>query len=196
MFNLRTFRNFVLALLLFPTCATWAQAAPIYQVTVDTRAYTGIGYLDLTFTGLAGATPATAILSHFNGSFRPASYLQGAATGNVGATVWLGNSQAFNELLQEVNLGGLFSFNVQFNTSDLGSIGTNFGVALVNAALDNYLAGTMGELAVISLLPGAEDVVYTTQGLSMINELPEPGVVLLFATGLVLLGTSRRKKPI
>lgn len=170
-----------------------ACAAPIYHVSIDTGSLSGSGYLDLSFSALAGAAPASATLTHFTGNLAASAPLvQGTAAGNVGTAVSFDNSQTFNEFLQAVSFGGIFGFDLSFNLAAAGSIGTDFGVALANAGLTDYAAGTSGNLVTIALLPGAPDSVSANAGFATV-EVPEPASAALLAGGLLLLGARRRR---
>jgi hypothetical protein len=164
-----------------------ALAGPIYHVSINTAALSGSGYLGLSFSALAGATPATATISRFTGDFGTDVYVQGIAGGDISTSVTFGNGETFNELLQAVHFGGLFTFDIAFATEQLGTIGTNFGVALINAALNDYVAGTSGDFLVIALMPGAADRVSITAEFANVSQVPEPGSAALFGAGFLVL---------
>jgi hypothetical protein len=174
-----------------------AFAGPMYHVTVDTSGLTGTGYLDLTFAALAGAAPATATLTHFDGAFDGGALVTGAVGGSVGSTVTFGNGPTFNELLQAVTFGGLLKFDAAFDVAPGGTIGTTFGIALVNAALDNYVPGTNGNVATIDLVPGAPDTYRADAAFATLTPVPEPAGLPVFVTGCVLaaLVLRRRARP-
>jgi hypothetical protein len=174
-----------------------ALASPLYHVSIDTTRLSGTGYLDLTFSALGNAAPSTATLTNFNGDFRADSISQGIVSGDVGSTVTFGNTETLNELLQAVNYGSLFSFDVRFAEADTGNIGTAFGVALTNAALTDYAPGTGGNLVVIGLMPGAPDTVSADDGFTTVAAVPEPATAALLAFGILLLPMrrSRRRQP-
>lgn len=189
------FARALLALFLTGGACT-AFAGPMYHFTVDTRNLTGTGYLDLTFAALAGATPATATLTHFTGAFGATVLPAGDVAGDIGSVVTLGNGQTFNELLQAVTFGGLLGFDAAFEIAPGGAIGTGFGIALVNAALDNYVPGTAGNVATIDLMPGAPATVWTDAAFVTATKVPEPAGLPVFATGCMLatLALRRREK--
>jgi hypothetical protein len=174
--------------------ANTAFAGPMYHFTVDTTNMTGTGYLDLTFAALAGAAPATATLTHFTGAFGATALPTGDVGGDIGAAVTLGNGQTFNELLQAVTFGGLLGFDAAFDIAPGGTIGTGFGIALVNAALDNYVPGTMGNVASIDLMPGAPATVWADTAFVTATPVPEPAGLPVFATGCVLAALALRRR--
>jgi hypothetical protein len=114
---------------------------------------------------------------------------EGGASGDVSGAVVIDNSAAFNDFLQSVIFGGMFSFDVRF---DVGG-GATFGVALINEAFDSYL-GVNGNIAEIGLQPGAADAVWAAGGLAAVTAVPEPADWLLMATGLALLGLTLRRR--
>jgi hypothetical protein len=177
--------------------ANAAFAGPMLHFTVDTTGLTGTGYLDLTFAALAGATPATATLTHFSGAFGGTALPAGDVGGDIGTAVAFGNGQTFNELLQAVTFGGLLGFDAAVDIAPGGTTGTSFGIALVNAALDNYVPGTSGNVAQIDLTPGAPATVWADAAFVTVNPVPEPAGLPVFATGCVLaaLTLRRRTKP-
>lgn len=190
------FTRALLALAL-ATGAGAALAGPTYHVAVDTSALAGTaGFLDLNFLGLGDAAPATATLSHFSGAFGGSLLPSGNVSGDLGSTIVFGNGGSWNDLLVAAAFGGLFGFDVSFDVAD-GSVGTNFGVALINEALDAYV-GVEGDIADIALMPGAPDVVSPANAFASVSvlaaDVPEPADWLLVATGLVLLGLSMQRR--
>ena len=177
--------------------ANTAFAGPMVHFTVDTTSLTGSGYLDLTFAALAGATPATATLTHFTGAFDATALPTGDVGGDVGTQVTFGNGQTFNELLQAVTFGGLLGFDAAFDIAPGGATGTGFGIALVNAALDNYVPGTGGNIASVDLVPDARATVWADAAFVTATPVPEPAGLPVFATGCVLavLVMRRRARP-
>jgi hypothetical protein len=172
-----------------------AYAGPMYHFTVDTTRLTGTGYLDLTFAALAGATPATATLTHFTGAFGTTALPTGDVGGDIGTQVTFGNGHTFNELLQAVTFGGLLGFDAAFDIAPGGAIGTGFGIALVNAALDNYVPGTSGNVASIALMPGAPAAtVWADAAFVTATRIPEPAGLPVFATGCALAALALRRQ--
>jgi hypothetical protein len=175
--------------------ANTAFAGPTYHFTVDTTSLTGTGYLDLTFAALAGATPATATLTRFTGAFGGTALPTGDVAGDIGSAVTLGNGQTFNELLQAVTFGGLLGFDAAFDIAPGGAVGTGFGIALVNAALDNYVPGTSGNVATIALMPDAPAAaVWTDAAFVTATKVPEPAGLPVFAAGCVLAALALRRR--
>ncbi len=195
--HLTSFFTRALLALVLAGGANAAFAGPTYHFTVDTSGLTGTGYLDLTFAALAGAAPATATLTHFDGAFDGTALVTGAVGGNVGSAVTFGSGPTFNELLQAVTFGGLLSFDAAFEIAPGGTIGTTFGIALVNAALDNYVPGTSGNVATIDLMPDAPATIWTDAAFVTATPVPEPSGLPVFATGCVLaaLALCRRVQP-
>ena len=195
--HLTSFFTRALLALVLAGGANTAFAGPTYHFTVDTSGLTGTGYLDLTFAALAGAAPATATLTHFDGAFDGTALVTGAVGGNVSSAVTFGNGPTFNELLQAVTFGGLLSFDAAFEIAPGGTIGTTFGIALVNAALDNYVPGTSGNVATIDLMPDAPATIWTDAAFVTATPVPEPSGLPVFATGCVLaaLALCRRVQP-
>jgi len=194
MFKLTAFFSRALLVLTLVVGGAPALAGPLYHVSVDTAVFAGSsGFLDLSFLGLGTAAPATATLSNFAGNFGSSAELAGDVRGDVGSRIVIGNRDGFNDFLQTVTFGGLFSFDLRFDTKGKGD-GTTFGLALINEDFSGYL-GADGNIAQIALLPAAPDALFAVEGLAKISEVaqvPEPALWLLLATGLVLIGATRR----
>lgn len=181
-----------------------AYAAPIYHVSVDTRAFTGQALLDFTFLANAGATPANAILDNFSGDFGATFDASPGVTGAIPASVVLGNQDGGDYLTQYVQLGGWFSFDISFD----GAFATTenidaslFAATLYNADLTGYIgdAGSLVEFALapqVNGIPGGVSVV-ASNGLASVTEVsavPEPSSLMLALGGLGLLALHRRRK--
>lgn len=192
--TLKSFYARALLALCLAGSANAAFAGAVYHVTVDTTHLSGTGYLDLTFAALAGATPATATLTGFTGAFGGAALPTGDVGGDIGSAVTFGNGQTFNELLQAVSFGGLLGFDADFDIAPGGTIGTSFGIALVNAALDAYVPGTTGNIAQIDLTPGAPATAWADATFATVTPVPEPADAPLFATGLLLAALALRRR--
>jgi hypothetical protein len=59
----------------------------MFHVIVDTTNLSGAGYLDLTFTALAGAAPATTTLTHFDGAVGTGAITTGLVVGTIGSAL-------------------------------------------------------------------------------------------------------------
>jgi MYXO-CTERM domain-containing protein len=200
-FNTMLLRAAAALTLALGCCAVPALAAPTYHVAIDTRAFSGQeGYLDFLYMALNNADPAQATLTHIAGDFGQDSFVFGGASGTTGAGVTLDSGKGGSEFAQWARLGGLFSFDVSFNTSPAGSTGagvyagTTFSVALLDSSL-RYLGAT-GDLVTISLQPGLPDAVSSDPAFASVSTpaaVPEPSTAWLGAAGLLLLAASRRR---
>lgn len=192
MFNIK---NLFLRALLALTIAVGAPAAlagPVYHVSLDTSSLAGsTGFLDLGFLGLETPNPTFARLNNFSGDFFGDPILEGDAVGDIVSGVVLGNRTGFNYFDQAVRFGGLLSFDVSFET-EYELIGTTLSVALLDSDFANYLGAEVHLLTidVMANTPAVIDVL--APGLVSVAEVPEPGEWLLLATGLFLLGATRR----
>jgi hypothetical protein len=130
-----------------------ASATPLYyHVDVDTASLgTGPAWLDLYFLGLAGAADATATVNHLDGALDGAPDLLGSITTGIPGTYVFSNAGGGSELVQAIQLGGKFSFDVSF-TLATGTTGTTFGWSLFDTT--HYL-GVDGDLGNFLLQPDA-----------------------------------------
>ena len=113
---------------------------------------------------------------------------------HVASGVVMGNRTGYNVFDQAVRFGGLLSFDVSFET-EYEFIGTTLSVALLDSEFLNYL-GAEAHLLTIDVManpPAVIDVL--APGLVSVAEVPEPREWLLLATGLFLLGATRRLQP-
>jgi hypothetical protein len=180
-----------LAALLFLGASGAALAGPVYRVAVDTSAWSGSGYLNLTLSGLEKTDVLTATVSNFKGRFGSERFTQGQVSGDVGSVLTLAQGPSYNELLQAIDFGGMFSFDVRFELPPGVADGANFGVALVNASQTAYADGTFGDIATIALMPGSSDALWADPSHASIGEVPEPGSAALAALGLLMVGSGR-----
>lgn len=175
-----------------------AFAGPTYHVSIDTSTLgSGTAYIDLALGALTGAAPVTATLNNFSGNFGSYTETNGASSGSVGGSVVLMNGTSYNDLFQGIVLGGLFSFDVSFDTSGSGS-GTTFYSALYGSDMQTYL-GLQGNLVQIDLQPGMADVVSPDNAFASVQaqpaaDVPEPASWALLAGGAGLLGCMRRRR--
>ena len=192
MFKLSTLFSRALLALAFACGAGTAVAGPTYQVSINTSAFAGTsGFLDFSFLALGTAAPAFATVSNFSGALEAGSIPSGDVTGALPGVVAIGNTTAFNDLLQAVTFGGLFTFDLTFMADDAGA-GSTFGVALVNDSMTDYL-GVSGNVVEIGVQPGAAASVSTT-AFSSVNVVPEPSDLLLMLSGLAVMGAIVRRK--
>jgi hypothetical protein len=170
-----------------------ALAGPTYRIAVDTSKWQGeAGFLDLTYGGLVGSATGTAVASNFTGAFDDSIEVyhdnaQSSGTYATGFTLVSGDTLAY--VSQAVYFGGLFTFDLRFDALGDG-LAADFGVALAGAdmaPLEDFpgftftlLAGQDTALPVVPV-PGVDTVA-----------VPEPSDWLLVATGLFLIGATRR----
>lgn len=192
MFN---FKHFLvhLALLASMTGAGAQAATPTYHVNIDTSSLgSGPAFLDLYFLGLAGGSAATATVTHLTGALDGAADLTGAVTSGAPGAFVFGNANGGGELVQAIQLGGVFSFNVSF-LMDPGNTGTTFGWALFDTT--HYL-GADGDLGHFFLQPdaaiGHQVVVDQAVGqLSVVTAVAEPPMLVMMLAGMLAMGAAR-----
>jgi hypothetical protein len=187
---------FLRALLAFSIAvgAPAALAGPLYRVSLDTSAFAGsTGFLDLGLNG-GDSLDAVARIGNFSGAFLSEVAYLGDASGDAAGGVILGNTEGENFFDQAVTFGGLFSFDVSFESGN-DVFGSLFSVALFNGAMDAYL-GADPYLLTIDLVSGQTGALTVfAPGLvqvAQVAEVPEPTEWLLLATGLLLIGATRR----
>lgn len=180
----------LLAKLLFATLLFGgaAQATPAYNIHIDTATLgSGPAYLGLYFLGVGDAAPATATVDGLAGAFSGPAQITGAVSGTWPGPLAFGNG---GELVQEVSLGGVLSFQVSFALGS-GNAGLSFGWALFN---DSRYLGADGDLGSISLLPGTAEVVSNFSPLSSVQAVPEPQALLMLAFGLMCVAWQVRRR--
>ncbi len=177
-----------------------AAAGPLYQVRIDTASLgTGPAYLGLYFLGLAGASEASARVFGLVGAFDGAAMLSGSVA-SAGAGYRFTNANGGGELVQAVELGGVFRFNVEFEM-DPGLTGATFGYALFDET--RYL-GADGDLGLFQLTADGQGGQSGQSGLQvetvieageLVRVVPEPsGIALLLAGAIGMLAGSRRRR--
>ena len=197
-------RNFLIACLftLLSSQAAWANT--MWFVTVDTSAIAGqTGSLDFQFNPADLSAPsATATLSSFtsNGTLLPTVSATGAVTGNLGSTLVLGNSQFFNDWLQDFRFGSSLSFklNIDVPVPNTSGAGTAFSLSLYDSAFNSLLADPVWGAALVvnandngstEILAQSPEVRLTTA----VTAVPEPQSLYLFLIGFGLIGLKYRK---
>jgi hypothetical protein len=158
--------------------------------------------MDFTFLANAGATPATATLTNFDGLFGvPFDLSPGVAFTDRGV---LGNQNGGDYLTLFVTLGGLLSFDISFD----GAFATTenvdesqFSATLYNADLTGYIgaAGSFAEFALVPQINGNPGGVTVAPpgGLASVTavaNVPEPSSLLLALGALAMLGLARYKR--
>jgi hypothetical protein len=196
MFNYKHFlANVALAAAMIGACGQ-AAATPIgYHVDIDTATLgTGPAFLDLYFLGLAGAPAATATVDHLAGALDGAADLLGTVTGSASGPFVFGNAGGGGELVQAIQLGGKFGFDVSFTMAP-GNTGTTFGWALFDST--HYL-GVDGDLGNLFLQPDAAPdsqvvIAAPTTRLGGVTPIPEPSTAALMLAAMLALLAWRRQ---
>ncbi|MVW59646.1 PEP-CTERM sorting domain-containing protein [Massilia sp. NEAU-DD11] len=183
-----------LAAALTGTCGQ-AAATPLYHVDIDTASLgTGSAFLELYFLGLDGAPAATAIVSSLTGALDGAADLTGTVTGTAPGTFVLGNAGGGGDLVQGIQLGGKFGFDVSF-TMLPGDIGTTFGWALFDTT--HYLGadGDLGNLFLQPFAPVGEQILVAAPStrVSSLTKIPEPSTAALMLVAVLAMGAWRRQ---
>ena len=193
MFRFKHFLSWLaLAAALTGTCGQ-AAATPLYHVDIDTASLgSGPAFLNLYFLGLDGAPAATAIVSNLTGALAGAADLTGAVVG-TGPFVF-GNAGGGGDLVQGIQLGGKFGFDVSF-TMLPGDIGTTFGWALFDAT--HYLGadGDLGNLFLQPFAPIGEQILVAapSTGVSSVTKVPEPSTAALMLVAMLAMVAWRRQ---
>jgi hypothetical protein len=188
MFRFKHFLSWLaLAAAMTGTCGQ-AAAAPIYHVDIDTATLgTGPAFLDLYFLGLDDAPAATAIVSHLTGALDGPADLTGTVAGTAPGPFVFGNAGG-GDLLQPIQLGGKFSFDVSFTMAP-GDIGTTFGWALFDAT--HYLGadGDLGNLFLQPFVPGGGQILVAAPStrLGGVTTIPEPSTAALMLVAMLAM---------
>ena len=181
-----------------------ALAALTYHLTLDSSALAGQqGFLDIQFIPgqSPGAPSATATLSDFTisgGALGAPVSIDGDVTGNLPGEVTLGNSTAFNAILQPLSLvGNSIALQVSFGGDFLttpSSVGTSFSLALLDTQLNPLLSGDAnGRLVVFDLANGAapyNDFSERLEGAAV----PEAEAWVVLLVGLCAVGAVARRR--
>lgn len=183
-------RRAMLALAL-ALASTAALAGPVFHFTLDTSGYSGAGWLDLQFNPGFDAAPGTAVLSNFSGALGAGADVQGSVGGALPGTLQFTSDTAFNAYFREVALGGMFSFDIEFEGE-----GSLFSVGLYGSdqvsALGNGDPFTNSLAQVVSgSTPQVFDEGLVQAGIA--TPVPEPSSALMLALGLAVLAAMRRR---
>lgn len=147
----------------------------------------------------------TATITNFTyggGSATGSPTLFSGALGNIGSTVTLNNSSAFQELYQTFTVGTLLGFDVTLTENLDGSTPDSFVVAILDSSLANIATNGIGDsllhadisqtspltLAQLNLASGTGDYAGVT-----VVATPEPGSLACLASGATLLLCFRRR---
>jgi hypothetical protein len=166
-------------------------AGPSYHVSVATNSFSGSGELEFSFNGASSTDLSTALLSNFSGKFGDVTYSE-SVSGGIDSLVTMSSPQSF--LVHAVDFGGVFSFDVAFEGTDVGTDGTGFAVSLYQGG--DYLVWNAVQ---IMMLPGEEptisagDIALVTPA-TPAGEVPEPSTLLSLFTGFGLLGFTLRRR--
>jgi hypothetical protein len=193
MFNIKHFlARLVLAAAVISASGA-AAAAPIYHVDIDTTSLgSGPAYLGLYFLGLAGGPAASATVSHLSGVLDGAAELSGAVSGS--GPYLFTNTGGGGELVQAIELGGMFSFDVSF-AIDPGNTGMTFGWALFDAVQYLGVNGDLGNLFLQPDAPAGAQVVMLLPApqLSGVTAIPEPSTMALMLLALLVIPACHAK---
>ena len=186
--------NVALAAALVGACGH-AAATPLgYHVAIDTATLgTGPAFLDLYFLGLDGAPAATATVDHLTGALDGGADLLGMVAGSAPGPIVFGNAGGGGELVQPIQLGGTFGFDVSFTMAP-GNTGTTFGWALFDATHYLGVDGDLGDLVLQPNAPVGEQVLVAapTTRLGGVTAIPEPSTAALMLAAMLALCAWRR----
>ena len=181
--------NLVLAAAAIGACGQ-ASATPVYyHVDVNTASLgTGPAWLDLYFLGLAGAADATATVRHLDGALDGAPDLLGSVTSSAPGTYVFSNAGGGSELVQAIQLGGKFSFDVSFTLAP-GTTGTTFGWSLFDTTHYLGVDGDLGDFLLQPDAPLAQQIfaVAPPAPLGGVTPVPEPATAALMAVAALAM---------
>lgn len=168
-------------------------AAGTIHVSVDTSGFgTDTGYFDVMMSASGGVPLATATISNLTG-FDTSSLVVDQSYGFdlVGNNYVLRNDTP-NDLFSAVNFGGVLGFDLTF-AGDYDPLTSYISHVLVSAFDSDYLPlgdfdPRSGALAEFTWTPAA-----TQGGQGSSATVPEPGVWLLMAAGMIGMALSRRR---
>jgi hypothetical protein len=173
-----------------------AAATPLYHVDIDTATLgTGPAFLDLYFLGLDGAPAATATVDHLTGALDGPASLTGTVAGTASGPFVFGNAGGGGEVVQAIQLGGKFGFDISF-TMTPGDIGTTFGWALFDATHYLGVDGDLGNVFLQPFAPEGQQILLATvpTAVSSVTKIPEPSTAALMLVALLTMAAWRRQE--
>ena len=196
--------------------AAWALAIPtsgradsVADVTVNTSGLTGTFQIEFQLLDGNGTGDGnnTATLSGFNfggGASSGTPTLNGNASGDLSTTVTLTDTTFFNTFQQSFTAGSALSFVLDLTTNvDTGGVPDEFSFFILDSSGNNITTADPGGSSVIADINSTTPTVTTFSGTGAFAGLsvtetsatvPEPGTLLLIASGLAgLVAFGRRK---
>ncbi|WP_338845143.1 NF038129 family PEP-CTERM protein [Massilia sp. W12] len=181
-----------------------AAQAETWHVEVDTSALSGLGFFDFQFNpGALDAASGTARVSRFQGVLDAiGAQNSGDVSGALPASLNFANSQSYNDVFQAVQLGGRFSFNLDFDGDMLrnpNGIGSAFAFSIYGADGASVLGqadAASGSLLTFNLgQPGmaVSHVVFDNQIIA-VSSVPEASEWAMLAGGLVAMAAFVRRR--
>ena len=197
MYNFKHFlANLALAAATIAACGQAAATPLYYHVDVDTASLgTGPAWLDLYFLGLAGAADATAAVSHLDGALDGAPDLLGPVTAGAPGAYVFSNAGGGSELVQAIQLGGKFSFDVSFALA-AGTTGTTFGWSLFDTTHYLGVDGDLGNFMLQPDAPLAQQILVTAPPapLGGVTPVTEPSTAALMAVAMLAMVAWRGRR--
>ncbi len=199
----------VCAALLFGVTAPATASPMTYEVLVDTTSMVGAGIFELDFQlvdGGDGPTGTTVTLSNFSfggGSVAGFPLTFGDASGDVGSTVTLNDTDFFNEFLQPFLPGSFLRFWVTSDTTLGGDPPDLFTAAFRDPdGFDILTTGFLSEFLSLTFAPEGTPVAAFGSGpgasfsfdTPLVTPMPEPTTVFLLGSGLLGVATRRRAR--
>lgn len=189
-----TLKSFLTSSLLALTmaCGTAMAVPTTFHVDLSTQSFAtdGSGYLELSLASPGTAAPATAVIANLTG-FGLGDMLFGNVAASNGAYTLYAPDAA---LWREVSFGGLLGFDVTFDGPDDGIDSARFTLALVGQ--QDYLTGSLLQIDLSAgaapQIQASDLVLVTAVGDS--TDVPEPAELALVMTGLGLMGLLRRRR--
>jgi hypothetical protein len=196
MFRFKHFLSWLTLVAAMTGACGQAAASPIYHVDIDTATLgSGPAFLDLYFLGLDGAPAATAIVSSLTGALDGAASLTGTVAGTAPGPFVFGNAGGGGDLIQAIQLGGKFSFDVSFTMAP-GDIGTTFGWALFDATHYLGVDGDLGNLFLQPFAPGGGQILVAAPStrVSSVTTIPEPSTAALMLVAMLAMAAWRGRE--